>query len=141
LARLQSCNTSRNSTSRATIGWSRSETMTVAAVPGAPPLPRNRFKRVLGHPDSLGGYPGRWGEVTQTSLALSPSFVATAQRCIRIQKRLPSFLPRTPNSSPFWTSRTCPNAPPMTFPRMPTVHPGIVIAATLLAGLLCLGVR
>ena len=29
--------------------------MTVAAVPGAPPLPRNRFKRVLGHPDSLVG--------------------------------------------------------------------------------------
>jgi hypothetical protein len=29
----------------------------------------------------------------------------------------------------------------MTFPRMPTVHPGIVIAATLLAGLLSLGIR
>jgi hypothetical protein len=32
-------------------------------------------------------------------------------------------------------------APLMTFPRMPTVHPGIVIAATLLAGLLSLGIR
>ena len=61
---------------------------------------------------------------------------ASGGKCIRIPKRLPSSLPRTAQQISILdvSHMTC--AIPPKLPRMPTVHPRVVIAVGILVGLL-----